>query len=245
MPTYQIPESILGQAFFVPSSHDFFSIDSGGLPNGDDALIVQGNVNRNYKAFCEPPVVTPAIFTDPGSFGWAMTLWLKLGSHANLATASMLQSLLTLQLLDADESNPETTGGGASSFGMTTFCLLALGTSGVKFFRFGAGGFAPAWTRLASGNLPVNTWTMLTINISTATAGELYLNNNRSPAGTSGNGNWYSPGSFLYKKLCIGAYSDHANWNGREGEWRIAKLAFHDHQLNQTERSLLYHSMTD
>ena len=45
------------------------------------------------------------------------------------------------------------------------------------------------------------------------------------------------------QQICIGAYSDVVGVNGRQGDWWLGKLAFHDHTLSQTERSLLYHSM--
>ena len=45
------------------------------------------------------------------------------------------------------------------------------------------------------------------------------------------------------QRICIGSYSKLGNMNGANVEWRMGKWAFHDHELNQTERAILYNAM--
>ena len=246
MASFEIPEEVIGVPLFVPSDYNFFSVEAAGMPNGDSCLVVHGDVNRAYKAFQTPQVVTPAIFTDLAVINWSMTLWLKLGALTNDTSLNLTQSLITCQTIDAAQVTAAAAHGNAAVVdNKSLFALVHQGTSGVYFRRFCGGGFNTGSAAAGSGNLTPSMWTMLTFNITSTTNCDCYVNDSATPASSGSGGIFYSQTANTLRKFCIGAYSNAVQANGRNGEWRIGKLAFHNHALNLTERSLLYHAMMD
>ena len=59
MASANLPEQIIGTPLFIPSANNFFSIDAGALPNGNDCLKILGATNRDYKAYHAAPTLTP------------------------------------------------------------------------------------------------------------------------------------------------------------------------------------------
>lgn len=241
MASFEIPEEVIGVPLFVPSANNFFSVEAAGMPNGDSCLVVHGDTNRDYKAFQKAQTVSPDLFNTNAATGWAMTLWLKLSALTNDTSATFAQTLLSLQTLTANNTNASSASGGAGS---TLFAMVHYGTTGVYFRRFNGGGFNSGGPAATSGNLGTG-WNMLTFNITSTTNCDCYVNDASTPANSGAGGNHYLLGAVANRMLCIGAYSDVSPMNGRDGEWRIGKWAFHNHNLNLTERSLLYHAMVD
>ena len=59
MASANLPEQIIGTPLFIPSANNFFSIDAGALPNGNDCLKILGATNRDYKAYHAAPTLHP------------------------------------------------------------------------------------------------------------------------------------------------------------------------------------------
>lgn len=100
--------------------------------------------------------------------------------------------------------------------------------------------------------IPPNQWTFVVINAGAVPfsgdfegdSSSIYLNDNFSASMTGKTSSSFNSCSRpLDCYFSIGSMSDGSNMNGREGEWRIGKLAFHDHHLNHSERLLMYYAM--
>lgn len=249
MASFEIPEEIIGVPLFVPDLNNYFSVEAAGMPNGDSCLIVHGDVSQDYKAFQKPQVTSPALFTDGSVLNWAMTAWLKMGALTNDVTATMLKTMLSIQTIDADHQHLANAYGapaGGSTNSKTLWAMTHYGTTGVYWRRLAQNGFSAGSPACGTTALATSLWKMVTINVIGNVQADMYIDDSATAVSSGSGGNFYGgQAANASRMFCIGAYSDHAAASGRPGEWRIGKLAFHDHPLNLTERSLLYHAMVD
>jgi hypothetical protein len=271
MASYNIPESIIGVPLFVPDGNDFFSIEAAGMPNGDSCLVVHGDVSTNYKAYVAAQTVAPAIFTNRYSGPWAMTFWIKSSNVAHGANSGYRSDAVIFGVMNATAANgsagayagtiatqPAGIGSGPILIPDIGWVVCAQGGTTphntVGFikqttYRGSTGGGGSSSN--ASAAAPQDTWTMVTVNVglfvnnSVPGVATIALNDQASVVGGTAGGynsaiTWPSDPYF-----CIGAYSDSdgTEIDGRAGEYRLGKLAFHNHELDQTERSLLYNAM--
>lgn len=246
MPSYVIPEEVTGVPLFVPEANDFFSIEDGGLPNGDPCLVVHGDVSNNYKAYQLAPTLSKDIFhLREGSLtgGWAMTCWLKL---SNLSVPANGRPMFGC-------SNSVASGG--FTYGRNNNIKFLVGTRNTNGIAVtlqpGNDVVSPSSAmncyiyNNSAWNAVSGQWHLFTMNVypSGGFYGGLtavFLNDSNSSVSDSygiGLGGGISATQYLH----IGPYSN--NYVGRADEWRMAKWAFHDHPLNQTERTLLYDTM--
>jgi hypothetical protein len=242
MASYTIPEEIIGVPLFVPDTYDFFSIESAGLPNGDDCLVVHGDVDASYLAFQAAPTFAIDVLhhgevglTLPNN-GWSMTMWLKCPAASPAGGVMVGCMNINSTLLDTDSLD-----------GNKAFAVYARTGASMGFVRSPLNNVASpdsSKTNHSNFTFPTSLWTLLTINIDKAASvtDSIYLNKNASAtasdtAANSGGGGSYTANQYL----CIGGYG--TAQTGRAEEWRIGKWAFHDHPLNLTERSILYDTM--
>lgn len=258
MASYTIPEHVIPGELFVPDGHDYFSIESGGLPNGDDCLVVHGDVSTDYKAFQPAPALSPDMFRDKRVL-CCMTFWIKLsaitppgsGYRCDRTLFGVMNSSFAGDTVTGGQMGTPSTGQGARGFNNITWLVVATGATSIGIFRarnqysFGNGGSIQA----ASVTIPEDTWTMVTFRLDASDGQQAkyalnddveYVNTTTSDFGSD-----IAQASNPY--FCIGAYSDAnpTNVTGRDGEWRLGKLAFWDHALNATERALLFKAMTE
>lgn len=261
MASYTIPEEIIGVPLFVPDAYDFFSIESAGLPNGDDCLKVLGGTSQDYKALQPAPhfaspndLFYTRIRTDTpaGPDGVSISFWYKAGNITGV-TNGIGQTLMgAMSALYGSAglhaSGPYVTSGGDGGLQWMSWFISEHHSGSGCAIRF----FLPIRAATTFGNyvadvtITPNTWTFLTFVINrTGTilkwAKDLdvsYTNGTTSFTGNGAHADITGP-----QFLCIGSYSDQGSQNGRPGDWYLGKLAFHDHELNATERTLLYRSM--
>jgi len=224
MASYSIPEEITGIPLFVPDAYDYFSIDTAGMPNGDDCLIIHGNTSTDYKAFQKAQVLTPNVFLGRAD-SWGMSFWFK-GADATSVTNTNAVSNLLMGVQ---------TSTGPNAYSSINDYYWQIGVSGTNLIQvlMNSGGGN------ASTTLPRdNVWHLVVVNVTGGTTAGMTVmvdkiasTSSQAKAGTPGTANMY---------FSIGAYGNHANSKGYNKEWRLGKLAFHDHILNQTERALLY-----
>lgn len=268
MASFTIPELIIPGGLFVPDEYNYFSIESGGLPNGEDCLVVHGDVSQNYKAFQKAPVLSPDLMNSKSAVGWAMSFWLKLGNltHASAGYQSNHHLIGVMGRTAANPANGAGTGlmsvtpswSSPTTDSISTNHLWGLvshsNSAGNPVCRVGfinqthyrnaglSGGQSNNW----STALTVDTWQQIIINFPvpayTTPAG--YLNTTAVTGAHSSGGFASLPVITDPMYFCIGSYSDTTEMNGRGGEWRIGKLAFHDTLLTLTDASMLYNAMT-
>jgi hypothetical protein len=94
-----IPEVIQGTNLVAPANDNFFEVDPGALPNGEDALIMRGTQGR--AAMWQPALTGVHKFADGfagASVNWTLNMWLKLTdiSGSGQGSASMSNMFLTI-----------------------------------------------------------------------------------------------------------------------------------------------------
>lgn len=219
-----IPEIVVGADLFVPAAGDYFSIESGGLPNGDDCLIVHGDVSADHWAFCKAPVLSPNMMLTR-SMDWSLTYWTK---RSALGTASRK----VFGVCNYAGRNSAPSGGDAN-------IPLEVRNNQFRYGVAGTNGFNSI-TPTADGN-----WHLMTHEVVLAGTGIhqcqsfMDLQSTATTGGGSTNGGSGSAAGTPY--FFLGSYMG-ANM-GMTVEYRIAKIAFHDHPLNLSERTLLYNAM--
>lgn len=236
MSTYTIPEEIIGLPLFVPPGNDYFSIEDGGLPNGDDCLIVQGAVSRSYKAFQAAPTLSPNLFLSRNTNEWSVSFWFKCaatGTPTDITGQPMKNNVIFgVQTIE-----------GVNSYSAlnSTWLVCAQNQGGVARLSL--------WANDGGGNAMTNVcrdgnWHLVVFTVSTGGSGAMdgYVDLDASPpAGLSANKGGTVAMTEPY--FCIGAYGNHANSLGYDQQFRIAKLAFHDHKLTRAERASLFSDM--
>lgn len=236
MASYNIPEEIVGIPLFVPNDYDFFSIETAGLPNGDDCLKIHGATNSNYKAFQAAQTLSPNVFLSRTST-WSMTFWVK-GPNAGGAASNVGENMLFgVMRADCATASLEVTscvwGIGETNAGGERRIWYTAGASGSRLFTSGAT-INTFWN---------STWQMVTItSAGTVTGNAMYLNDVVLPIVTAGV--TVTAPLTTQQYFCIGSYSDLSTLDGWDQDWYLGKLCFHDHVLNATERALLYNAMT-
>jgi hypothetical protein len=226
MPSYTIPEEIVGVPLFVPSANDFFSVDVGGLPNGEDCLLISGGTNRNYKAFMEAPTLTPNVFRSKTAVH-SQVFWLKAPVAVTSNSNAGEHIMMCVQEVTDPQTNP--------AFSTGTWCIGAGGNVGRIQFKQGVSGLS-----LNIEGARTAGWKMVTIT-NNGTTIATYLDDVEAAAASGSIAGGAVTATGLV--LCIGAYSDVGSVNSYEHDWRLGKWQFFDHVLNATERAILYHTM--
>jgi hypothetical protein len=229
MASVNIPEEIIGVPLFVPSANNFFQIDVGGMPNGDDCLSVLGATSRDHKAFIPAPSLTPDILAQ--NVPWGLSFWIS-GPTSGWTQYSIIMSVET-SLANTTPYTPTVqrpivlyTG---STAGQLQFMRSTLNSSSYIF----------QVTALTIMPGPAN-WAFIVIDVPPAgQTGYAWNDDGTAPLSSDSQSN---PGGAAAADqfLSIGGY---ANAIGANVDYRIGKLAFHDHHLTQTERLLLYNGM--
>jgi hypothetical protein len=248
MASFQLEENVIGIPLFVPDAYNFFSIDPGGMPNGDDCLIIHGDVNTSYKAFQRAQTVSPNLFVSKDYATvltqMAIVFWIK-SSPVTISGSGLNTAIIMSVMLNTAAPSSTSSSTWMQDASVWTIAASSTGTNQLGMYKItAASGGGSGGQFLATP--PTDTWTMVTMNPSQATDGGIYLNDNASPTqawSTSGNGTFPTT-SVANCFFSLGSYANHANLSGRSGEYRLGKLSFHDHHLNATERALLYNAMT-
>jgi len=236
MASYTIPEKITGIPLFVPSDFDFFQVENGGLPNGDKCLIVNGAVNRDYKAFQAAQTLSPNLFKVRNVADWSCSFWFKCAVATAVTSPSGFNNVLF---------SVQTRSGVASYSQLNTYVWNVVATDQGGVARIGVcasdvGGTAMT-DLVRDGN-----WHLIVINVTNGSTGviDCYTDGHVDPptALSSAKGGTVSISEDLY--FGLGAYGIHANSRGYDQQWRIGKLMFHNHKLTLAERIDLYESMT-
>lgn len=251
--SYEIPELITGVPLFVPTANDFFSIEPGGLPNGDDCLVVHGDVSRDYKAFQPAQSLSPNVFLTR-SATFSISFWINAGLITH--DAGWRGDQVIMAVMNANMNTPSNlpqslgSGMGDQGYGQSPWLIVAHGSATGSNCRIGMVKATHQYSFGSSGRvlevsapLPQNQWAFVVFQLSgLSTSIDCYVNLTQYAGSTSG-GSGSQIGVAGNQYFCIGSYSDQPNMNGRDGEYRLGKLAFHNHLLSTTERSMLYYSM--
>lgn len=228
---FTIPEEIIPSTLTVPDANNYFDIEEGGLPNGDACLVVHGDVNRNYKAHQAALTLTPNVFLSRSSGPWSLSFWFKCASATDPAATfgGISQTLMGVQSAAGPSSYSDTINYvwniGAVNIGATPYIALSMGDGGTIHYT-------PVGVRDGQWHLIVYTF---------ASGGTGAINSYVDTLAASGSGSAKSgTAAWTGMNFSIGAYGAHANSASYNKEWRIAKLAFHDHVLTLAERQALY-----
>lgn len=235
-----IDELIEGVGLLVPEGFDQFDVNSGGLPNGDDSIIVRGNVSQTYRAFVDVSGVVPD-FTSlaPTSPLWSLSMWLKLGATSDLGTPSTAAFMLGVMSQNA-VTGPFNYNAPFPVNGRASWRICAGGTNDV--------GFGATWKTNA-------TTYRRTYKLDTLSTGDwhLYVVRSGDPCAVAIDDNGFNNGSadsgaftspyVVSNRLSIGNPADAGGHDGRPGEWEIGKICFHDNPLDDDDVQLLYDAM--
>lgn len=245
MPSYNIPESVAGVPLFVPEDNDQFEIDVGGMPNGDDCLLIRGDLGRDYKAYMPAPTLSPDVFRYVNA-AWSMSFWVKMGNIA-YTTATPAHNQLAPNdagqiMFGAMKSTASVMNGSDKLWTISAWAPNSSPHCGIRYHRSGSvsycnsGAFAP---------ITPDEWAFVVIDNTAHMAHEPFIWVNNVEVGSFHNAaagyNYHTNnvGGFFG----IGSYSENSPFSGRDGAWRLGKLAFHDHVLTETERETLYTTM--
>ena len=255
MASYTIPESVIGVPLFVPDGNDRFSIEAGGLPNGDDCLKIAGNLGADYKAFMSAPEITPNIFRQTYSYTdttktASIVFWAKFTSFAGMVAPNNHRPDQTLIQCATGDWAP--TADGNPSTGAVLWNIEAAPTH-ITVARPVGEPTTNDYHGCFSDTVTTGDWHMFTVvlgyNESSGSLSwrstEIYIDDNVSntstmnyETSTSGNLNLSNA------KFCIGSYSDQGDCQSAAIEWYLGKFSVHAGYLNPTERALLYNAMT-
>lgn len=224
MASYLIPEQIVGLPLFVPAANDFFSVDVGGMPNGENCLVMHGDVDRKYKAFMVPPVLSPNVFWSRTAIH-SQVFWLKAPSTAPSSINAGEHVMMSVESCLQDQTNP--------TFGPAVWHIGAVsGGSGRITYKAGTASINIDGARTGG-------WHMITIT-NDGTNLHAYLDNSATDLGPAA----VASATLTNQILSIGGYSDVISVNhSLEHEWRLGKWSFHDHVLSAGERSTLFSAM--
>lgn len=249
MASYTLPERIVGTSLFVPDTNDFFEIGTGvdALPNGDDCLIVRGDLDPGYRAFQPTQVVSPAVFTSKAYTVFnnqSIVFWVKCSVPPAFSGVGINQAIM--MQISTPTWNPTT----VSSFdhqGGTIWTLAANSSSinELTIYKNTASSGGGASTSF-NFTVPVDTWTMVTIIPGASAGSGVFLNDSATNVGgswASGDGTFPNTSITSPSFFSIGHYSDGANLKNRADRWSMGKLSFHSGKLNQTQRALLHNAM--
>lgn len=257
--SYVLPEEVTGIPLFVPTNYDYFSVESGGLPNGDDCLVVHGDVSQSYKAFQKAQTLSPNVFGVRNASGWSISFWIKAGVISAATGIRAAQTIFAVESYDFNWADPMTStaeNNARARFMWGFFHNGGSTTPNIAFYRHIS---ARATTGLGNPRggqytqlpLAADAWNFVVVNISAAsvsgnggTVGYVNLTEYQGQE-TFGNNSGTHEAITGVQYLSLGSYSNGADVGGRAGEWRIAKLAIHDHHLSSDERTLLYDAMVN
>ena len=249
MASYTLPERIVGTSLFVPGTNDFFEVGTGvdALPNGDDCLVVRGDLNPGYRAFQSVQTVVPPVFTSKAYTtlnNQSIVFWVKCSVPPAFSGTGINQAIM-MQISTATW-NPST----ISSFDHTggTIWTLAANSSVTNQLTFFKNTASSGGGSSANFNftVPVDTWTMVTIIPGASTGSGVFLDDSATNIGgawPSGDGTFPLTSILAPSFFSIGHYSDGANLKNRADRWSMGKLSFHSGKLNQTQRALLHSAM--
>lgn len=230
MASYEIPEEIIGVPLFVPDGNDYFEIVPGGMPNGDSCLRVRGDLSTNYKAFQPAPTTSPNISADGTE--WALTFWIKAPTTGSLSGGF---TSIIISMMNADKDNVVFDAN-------SLFAVSGAGTSVIGFSR-GVSGLSTRNISLSAAGARDGSWHLINFNVpGPSSTGAAHIDNEDTPQTTDTQTLSDFPNANQF--LCIGSYSPLAGPTALASDYQIGKIAFHDHMLNQTERSLLWEAMT-
>lgn len=234
MSVYTIPEEVIGIPLFVPPTNDYFQIENGGLPNGDDCLIVNGAVNRDYKAFqAAQSGPGSGIFTSRAGPNWSVSFWFKCSATGTPDTSPSGMQQITNVLFGVQ------TIAGVVAYSTTDYTFLVVAANQGGLARIGicantGGGIA--YTNVCrDGN-----WHLIVITCTSTL--DCYVDTDASPPAALSSSRSGTV-SMTEPYFAIGAYGEHANSRGYGEQWRIGKLMFHDHALTHAERISLVMAM--
>ena len=265
MSSLYIPELVTGIPLFVPSDRNFFSIEADSLPNGDPALVVHGDVGRSYRAYQAAQTLSPNVFLEKRS-EFSLSFWIKstpvslsaIGYRSDSFIMGTMNNSFTPQAHLATASLTSSSGAPYrdSVWSLVAYAPSAGSTNSIGFHRvasIGAGSFSGIRAHYVDMPLSDVDWNFVVISAEGTSSAQTakgpitsFVNLVEYPgtvltAGSS----VFDPAINSGQHFSLGGYSDAASINGRDGEYRIAKICFHDHILDQTEREQLYYSMTD
>jgi hypothetical protein len=231
MASVNIPEEIIGVPLFVPSANNFFQIDVGGMPNGDDCLSVLGATSRDHKAFMPAPATTPAIGVDGTRF--AMSFWIS------GPTSGWLDSIIMSIENASASADPANTS--SSNRVMSLYASAANGQLSISRGSIVGGSQGARYRFFAGcGQMPGPAdWRFVVINFPSNETGFTWNDDNVVATGSDYQDLALAVGDQF---LSIGGY---ANAIGANVDYRIGKIAFHDDWLDATQRLALFNAMTN
>lgn len=236
-----ITEVIEGVPLFASGSDDQFEIEAAGMPNGDDCLLVRGDLSTDYRAFADlAGAFTPDI-TAQVPFGGTIIVWLKLDAISDLGspitTANTIMGCMDVDAPLHDVSSFTTSGS------VVSWVLAAGGVDGLDI-EFGSSWKSSGGTKQGRGairTLTADTWHMVAVSydgiaIAMSIDGDAY-------SGSVGSSTTTASSSSGSTEFGIGPRSTEAGVAGRPGQWRLGKLSFHDHVLTTPDLQQLYTAM--
>lgn len=227
--------------------NDYFENEAASLPNGDTALLVRGDLSATHKATRAVPTLSPDIFNVGDvtlNNDWAMTAWVKFPQFSG-GTYDQHLFGATVPGMAAWVNNTRNPG--------APLLMMVQGLGGFRFFRDPLNNNAnasPNSAHVLQTTLTEAAWTdrwvLVTINVSAPVANLItvstYYDSFENSLGTDTADGTGASGSYTSGRLLhIGAVRTLGT--GWPGQWRMAKWAFHDHQLTQAERRAMVQAM--
>lgn len=251
MPSKTIPETITPGELYVPNGRDAFTIEPGGMPNGDACLVVTGPTSGKGNYVAEQTAVLDKHYANPGSTpALTFSFWVKAPPYSETnAIAGIRPDQMMLGCTKTDIAITATTLSasalnnplGALAWGF--FVNAASGASQSNNIAFAATLRGADMITLNFALVP-NQWNFVEVfKLNNASAIHYgWLNNVYIGLAQSGYGSGYTTYSAT-QKFSIGSFSQTTNFGSRAGTWRIGKIAIHSGGFSQLQRNALYNAM--
>ena len=232
MASVTIPEEVLGAELFVPSqSASYFEVDSGGMPNGDDCLRIRGDLSGGaHRAFMDTPTTTPNISVD--GTGYSFSFWINGPTTGHTSSRQLFGIENSSAGFNPTSTTPD-----------RLLTVYSVGTTGQVSVRRGLyGATSSYYTGMIILSSMTANWQFVVVYIppSGSTEGSVYNNDNTTRSDWTTQLYTWTSSIGANMKFVIGGY---ARDNGITTDVRIGKLAFHEGELTQTQRLLLWNSM--
>lgn len=245
-----IPELIQPGSLYVPSPNNTFTVASGVLPNGDDALEVP-NTTTDYRAY--QPAIDGVHYHSNASDPITIAFWTQAlsGTTGGTASNTFQPGATIMGVMDVNADTSTATGSGTTdglAWGLS-FQGNALATNNnsrrFSYVRCVAD-TGSAGRRRTHQSTPVDAvgvWSFVGLNDIPGTGFEWYRNGTGAAGAGESAGTPGTPPTLVDPYFALGAYSTASGWGVSDVDRYFGKITIWDRPLTAQEWSDLYDSM--
>lgn len=244
-----IPELIQPGSLYVPSPNNTFTVASGVLPNGDDALEVP-NTTTDYRAY--QPAIDGIHYHSDASDPITIAFWTQAlsGTTGGSATNTFQPTTTIMGVMDVNTATSAATSTGATDGFAWGLSFQGVGGANDNNSRRYTYSRSVATTGSAGRRRTsqttvdaVTTWAFVGLNDIPGTGFEWYRDGTAATGASESPGTPGTPATLVDPYFALGAYSTVSGWGVSNVDRYFAKFSIWDRPLTAQEWSDLYDSM--